>query len=243
MPVPAKGSAGGHGLTGGPLSTGVFGGRPFWRDSIEVGLCAVVLALFVKTFLLQAFNVPSDSMAPTLAVGDQVLVNKFVFRGGGWPLPARDPRLGDLVLFRLPSEPDQLLVKRCVAKEGQRVELIDKRLVVDNQARREPWTVHRDERIYPRSRFVPRELRARDNFGPRTVPPSHLFVLGDNRDYSRDSRLFGSVARASIVGRPVLVYWSAGPNDARPSRGSALTRSRIGRVIASLRDVGLRLAR
>lgn len=217
------------------------GWRPFWRDGAEVALGAVILALFVKTFLVQAFNVPSDSMAPTLRAGDQVLVNKFVFRGDRWPLPARDPRPGDLVLFRLASEPLEMLVKRVVAVGGQRVEIIDKRLVVDDRPRLEPWAAHGDELTYPRSRFVPRELRARDNFGPRTVPASHLFVLGDNRDFSRDSRLFGAVARAEIVGRPLLVYWSPEPNGRQPSRGGALARSRIGRLLAILSGPGLRL--
>jgi signal peptidase I len=207
----------------------------------------VIIALFVRTFLFQAFNVPSDSMAPTLRAGDQVLVNKFVFRGGHWPLPARPPRPSDLALFRLASEPDDLLVKRCVAREGQRVELRDKQVVVDGRALREPWAVHRDERTYPRSRFVPRELRARDNFGPRTVPPGHLFFLGDNRDYSRDSRSFGPVPQAAIVGRPVLVYWSrdSGPLQVR---GGAWERSRLGRLLGPLfgwssADGGLRFVR
>jgi len=217
------------------------GWRPFWRDGAEVALGAVILALFVKTFLFQAFNVPSDSMAPTLRAGDQVLVNKFVFRGGRWPLPTREPRRGDLVLFRLTAEPHELLVKRIVAGEGQRVELIDKRLVVDHRARLEPWATHRDPRTYPRSRFVPRELRARDNFGPRTVPPDHLFVLGDNRDFSRDSRLFGSVGREGIVGRPLLVYWSPAAEGREEGRGGTLARSRIGRLFSRLFGGGLRL--
>ncbi|HVS14964.1 MAG TPA: signal peptidase I [Thermoanaerobaculia bacterium] len=222
------------------------GWRPIWREGAEVALCAVVLALFVRTFLFQAFHVPSDSMAPTLRAGDQVLVNKFVFRGG-WPLPAREPRPYDLALFRLASDPDELLVKRCVAVEGERVELVDKQLRIDGHAIREPWAVHGDDRTYPRSRFVPRELRARDNFGPRTVPPGHLFFLGDNRDYSRDSRSFGAVPRSAILGRPVLVFWSRAGDD-HPLRGPTLARSRLGRLRAVLFGAGdtgrgIRLAR
>jgi signal peptidase I len=223
------------------------GWRPIWREGVEVALAAVVLALFVRTFLFQAFNVPSDSMAPTLRTGDQVLVNKFIFREGGWPLPTREPRPYDLALFRLSGGPDELLVKRCVAVEGERIELVDKKLVIDGHPIREPWAVHRDDRTYPRSRFVPRELRARDNFGPRTVPPGHLFFLGDNRDYSRDSRSFGAVPRSAIVGRPVLVFWSRGTGD-QPVRGPALARSRLGRLLAPLfgspdADRGLRFAK
>jgi signal peptidase I len=167
-------------------------------------------------------------MAPNLIAGDHVLVNKFVFtRGAPW-LPTRGARRNDLVVFRLPGEPRQLLVKRCVGAGGDLVELRDKRLFLDEQPVEEPWAVHRDPRVYPSSRFAPSELRSRDNFGPIRVPAGHLFCLGDNRDESRDSRTFGAVPERDVLGRPFLIYWSSAPPEPAPAGSSALARSRLG---------------
>jgi signal peptidase I len=195
-------------------------------------LVALVVALYARTFLLQAFRVPSDSMAPNLVAGDHVLVNKFVFKeGSGW-LPNRNVRRNDLVVFRLAGEPRQVLVKRCVGRAGDLIEIRDKQLFVNERAVDEPWVEHRDQRVYPRSRFAPIELRTRDNYGPRRVPFGHLFCLGDNRDESRDSRDFGAVPEHDVIGRPLLVYWSSAPHRPAPAARSAFARSRLGVAMA-----------
>jgi signal peptidase I len=202
--------------------------RRLRREYLEVLLVALVVALYARTFLLQAFRVPSDSMAPNLVAGDHVVVNKLVFTAGARWLPTRGVRRNDLVVFRLPGEPREVLLKRCVAVGGDRVELLDKRLLVDGRAVDEPWVVHRDPHVYPRSRFAPPELRTRDNYGPFRVPEGHLFCLGDNRDESRDSRSFGVVPESHVLGRPLLVYWSSVPAGPAPPDGGAFSRSRLG---------------
>lgn len=199
------------------------------RDTVEVLIAAVIFALFARTWLVQAFRVPSDSMAPGLVAGDHLLVNKFVFADEPHPLlPIRDIARNDLVVFPLPTNPNEVLVKRCVATGGARIEIRDKELRVDNVLVDEPWIQHLDERTYPRSRFAPRELRLRDNFGPIRVPRGHAFCLGDNRDVSRDSRTLGSIPGARAVGRPLLIYWSApiggGGDSAGPAGSNRLRR-------------------
>jgi signal peptidase I len=201
------------------------------REYLEVLLVALVVALYARTFLLQAFRVPSDSMAPNLRAGDHLLVNKFLFGGGAPWLPTREVRRHDLVVFRLPEAPEEVLVKRCVALGGERVELRDKVLFVEDQPVAEPWVVHRDQHVYPSSAFTPPELRSRDNYGPVRVPTGHLFCLGDNRDESRDSRSFGTVPEERVLGQPLLVYWSSTPGEAIPAGGGALARSRLGALV------------
>lgn len=201
--------------------------RRLRREYLEVLLVALVVALYARTFLLQAFRVPSDSMVPNLVAGDHVLVNKFVFRAGARGFPGRPVRRNDLVVFRPPGAPQEVLVKRCVALAGDRVELADKLLRVDGRVVEEPWVVHRDPHVYPSSGFAPPELRTRDNFGPFRVPAGHLFCLGDNRDESRDSRSFGPVPEGNVVGRPLLVYWSSAPAEPAPATGGALARTRL----------------
>jgi signal peptidase I len=215
------------------VSTSRAAPRRLRREYLEVLLVALVVALYARTFLLQAFRVPSDSMAPNLIAGDHVVVNKFVFTAGARWLPTRGVRRNDLVVFRLPGERREILVKRCVAVGGDRVELLDKRLLVDGQAVDEPWVDHRDPHVYPRSRFAPPELRTRDNYGPFLVPAGHLFCLGDNRDESRDSRSFGAIPESNVLGRPLLVYWSSFPAAPAPADGGGLSRSRLSAFVRS----------
>ncbi|REJ81539.1 MAG: signal peptidase I [Acidobacteria bacterium] len=169
---------------------------------------AVILAVFVRTWLVQAFVVPSNSMAPTLAPGDHLLVNKFVFRAVMTTrlLPARRPRRGDVVVFRDPRQPSRLLVKRCLGLPGDRVDLVDKTLIINGLARDEAYAVYADDRIYPSSRFLEESLRPRDNFGPLWLGDRELFCLGDHRDVSLDSRHWGPVSMDSVIGRAALVF-------------------------------------
>lgn len=176
-------------------------------------LVAAVFAFFTRTFLVQAYRIPSESMAPALMVGDHLLINKFIFGAGagrwGFLVPQREVRPGDLVTFRSIEEPSQEMLKRCVATAGDEVEIDAKRLRVDGVPVDESaYVVHSDELVYPRSDFLHETVWRRDSFGPERVPDGGLFCLGDNRDISRDSRFFGPVGTDLVRGRPLLVYWS-----------------------------------
>lgn len=186
--------------------------RSPWSDYLEALLIAVIFATFARTYVVQAFKIPSSSMEDNLLVGDHILVNKFVF--GSFPsgrgfMPARAVRIGDIVVFRFPHEPSRDFIKRCIGRGGDRVEIRDKVVFVNDHALQESaYVVHRDPRIYPRSIFLSEEYRKRDNFGPITVPEGEFFFLGDNRDDSNDSRFWGTVPRDLVRGRALLVYWS-----------------------------------
>lgn len=187
-------------------------GRSPWRDYLEALLIAVVFATFARTYVVQAFKIPSSSMEENLLVGDHILVNKFVFGPGSFGrdlLPGRNVRLGDITVFRFPDEPSRDFIKRCMGVGGDRVEIRDKVVFVNDEPLDESgYVVHRDSRIYPRSIFLSEEYRKRDNFGPITVPDGELFFLGDNRDDSHDSRFWGTVPQEFVKGRALLVYWS-----------------------------------
>ena len=183
---------------------------------LEVLLAAILLALFARTFVVQAFRVPTASMEPDLLVGDHVLVNKFVFGPSAWPwerrwLPLRQPRRGDVLVFRYPVDPRRKFVKRCVGVPGDRVRLRERRLLVNGRPVAEPYVRFTDPQAYPDSPFLDEYYRRRDNFGPLMLPPGQYFCLGDNRDLSDDSRFWGSVPREAVRGRPLLVYGSLRP--------------------------------
>lgn len=195
----------------------------------------VVIALFVITFLVQAFEIPSPSMENTLKVGDYLLVDKVHYAAGGrWGhiLPYSPIRRGDIIVFRFPVQPAQHFVKRVIGLPGDRIRLIDKRVYVNGQPLDEPYARHikRDVDVF-RDYFPnfgasstdvnPRWWMAMHNYvhgGELVVPPGHFFVLGDNREDSEDSRYWGFVPRENIVGQPLLIYWSMGGAE----RGAAI---------------------
>lgn len=193
------------------------------RDYGEAFLVAVLLAVFARTFMVQAFRIPTSSMAENLLVGDHVLVNKLVFAPTRAALerallPVREVRRGDLVVFRFPEDPGRDFIKRCVGLPGDRILMLDKILFVNGRPIDETSFVsHVDPHTYPPSRFLDETIRHRDNFGPYTVPAEHYFVLGDNRDLSNDSRFWGPVPRDLVKGRPLVVYWSVVPAGERSS--------------------------
>jgi signal peptidase I len=177
------------------------------REYAEAILYALVLTVALRAFVLQAFRIPSESMLDTLLVGDYLFVNKLDY-GAKIPftetrLPGlRKPAPGDVIVFQYPDDPRRDYIKRCVAVGGQTVEVRNKVLYVDGRRQVEPYVKHIDRTTHPAS-FDPR-----DNYGPEQVPPGSLFMMGDNRDNSNDSRFWGPVDMGLVKGRAMFLYWS-----------------------------------
>jgi len=174
------------------------------REYAEAFVLAIILALFIRTFVIQAFKIPSPSMVPTLLIGDHILVNKFLY---GIKLPLveekvlaiRDPKRGDVVVFRFPKNPKMDFIKRCIATGGETIEIRNKQIFIDGKPIDDPHGYFTDN-IH--------NLDTRDNFGPFTVPEGKIFVMGDNRDNSNDSRFWGVVDLSEVKGKAVVIYWS-----------------------------------
>jgi signal peptidase I len=210
-------------------------GRASIRELIESLLVTVLLALFGTTFIVQAFKIPSQSMEPTLLVGDHLLVNKFIFGGRGhWydaVLPYRDVRRGDIIVFKFPFQDHPHYVKRVVGMPGDRIKMVDQKVYVNGQVAAEPFAVHDPTAPYDPflfnfppaspdelfSNMQPEwanEISSHIVNGELVVPPGRYFAMGDNRDHSWDSRYWGFVDRDAIMGRPLVIYWSlATPED------------------------------
>jgi len=196
-------------------------GKNHWfREYYEAILVAVIFTLFARTFVAQAFKIPTGSMEDNLLVGDHLFVNKFIYAPHfDTPLhalmPYRDIRPGDVVVFKYPQDPERDFIKRAVAVAGNTVEVRAKELRLNGRAEVNPHVVHKDPQSYPDSPFLSSSVRVRDNFGPFTVPASSVFCMGDNRDNSYDSRFWGPVPRDYFKGRALIVYWSyqAPPNS------------------------------
>jgi signal peptidase I len=211
--------------------------RRFVFEYTQAGFVAIIFALFVRTFLVQPFTIPSPSMEDTLLVGDYILVNKFVLAPLASPLerglmPLSDVRRGDVIVFRYPHDESQDYVKRAIALPGETIKIVDRVVYIQKPGQEgyvpvlEPYSNHKD----PGS--VPPEL---DNFGPLTIPADHYFVMGDNRDNSLDSREWGLVPRDHIIGRGLVIYWSfvgADPDGARAA-GRRPPGSTTGRLLKS----------
>lgn len=159
-------------------------------------LVVVHAAYLFGTVEFKNFRIASDSMQQTLMKNDHVVVMR-----------TKNIRRGDLVAYRLQSYG---VVKRAVAFAGEIVEIRDKRLSVNGKEIAEPYAIHEDAQIYPREAVLPEPYHSRDQFGPLTIPPGMLFVLGDNRDHSNDSRYHGPIVMNDVVGRVVLIYSSRG---------------------------------
>jgi signal peptidase I len=184
------------------------------REYLESVVVAVILALFIRTFTVQAFKIPTGSMETNLLIGDHLLVNKLVYSPSADPLEARllgkrEVQRGHVVVFKFPEDPSRDFIKRVIGLPGETVEIRDKKVYIDGQPLDEPYThfleapLRRDDPEYGL-----RGEAIRDNWGPQVVPEGQLFVLGDNRDNSRDSRFWGFLPRDQVKGRALLVYWS-----------------------------------
>ena len=179
------------------------------REYIEAFAVAIVLALIIRTFVVQAFKIPSGSMEPTLLVGDHILVNKFIY-GEHIPftdskiLDFRDPKRGEIIVFVYPKDESKDFIKRVIGVEGDTIEIKDKKLFINGQFFDDPYGHFKDNAV------IPGHVQPRDNFGPVTVPEDSLFVMGDNRDRSADSRFWGFVRLTQVKGKAFLIYWSWG---------------------------------
>lgn len=179
------------------------------RETLEAIVVAFLIALVIRTFVLQAFKIPSGSMIPSLLIGDHLLVNKFLL---GTPIDIpftnihiahmpglRKPERGDIIVFKYPENPKRDFIKRVIGIEGDTIESRDKTIYVNGSRLMEPYIQHVDDNT---------KNDRRDNFGPVTVPEGKVFVMGDNRDQSYDSRFWGFVDVAQIKGKAMIIYFS-----------------------------------
>jgi signal peptidase I len=178
-----------------------------FREYAEAIIVAVVIALFIRTFIVQAFKIPSGSMKPTLQIGDHILVNKFIY-GIKIPLfrntliPVSDPKREDIVVFFYAQDRSKDFIKRVIGVAGDTIEMKDKKLFVNGKPYQDPYGVYLEDLIIPGS------IQPRDNFGPITVPEKSIFVMGDNRDHSLDSRFWGFVDLKDVMGKAFIIYLS-----------------------------------
>ena len=180
--------------------------KPLWREYGEALIVALILAMVIRTFVVQAFKIPSESMVKTLLVGDHLLASKFSY---GIKIPfthsyvykGSDPVKGDIIIFEYPNDPSVDYIKRIIGAPGDTIEVRNKQLFRNGEPVKEGY-IHFTEpdRIQP----------VRDNFGPVTVPADKYFVMGDNRDNSMDSRFWGFVDRSAIRAKAWRIYWSWG---------------------------------
>jgi signal peptidase I len=180
------------------------------REYAESIVIAVILALFVRTWVVQAFKIPTGSMENNLLIGDHLLVNKFIFGPTASSieralLPVRDIRRGDVVVFKYPDEPERDFIKRVIGLPGETLELRAKKVYIDGQPLDEPY-VHFLEPASESQEVTSFDVRER--YGPVRVPDGQYFVMGDNRDNSQDSRYWGFLPRHYIKGRALMIYWS-----------------------------------
>jgi len=205
-----------------------------WLASLQSLLTTVVIAVFVITFVVQAFQIPSESMENTLLIGDYLLVDKLRYGGGGFAdhlIPYQPVRRGDIIVFHYPVNPHQHFVKRVVGLPGDHLRLLNRQVYVNNVLLREPYVIHnspfrepfRDD--FPRvNNPVPQveakwwqQMQKLVEDGQLIVPENSYFAMGDNRDQSLDSRYWGFVPRENIIGRPLIIYWSVRSIDEEPS--------------------------
>jgi len=181
--------------------------EPRWqtilKEYAEALIIAFILAFIIRSFVVQAFKIPSGSMLQTLQIGDHLLVNKFIY---GIRIPftdiviARfsDPQFKDIIVFEFPEDPSKDFIKRVIGTPGDVLEMRNKVLYRNGEKLNEPYVQHTQNDYSP----------VRDNFGPITVPDNKYFVMGDNRDESYDSRFWGFVDRDKIEGKAMILYWS-----------------------------------
>ena len=200
------------------------GKKRFIKEYLEPIIIAVLIALVVRAFIVQAFKIPSSSMEPTLLVGDHILVNKFIY---GIRIPYtnikffqyRKPKRGDIIVFVFPKDRRKDFIKRVIGTEGEKVEILRNKIYINNELIDDPW-----------GHFgMPRP--SMEDFGPVKVPEGSLFVMGDNRDNSQDSRFWGFVnMNNDVIGNAFIIYYS-GPNFWEIWRWAEIRWGRTGKLI------------
>ncbi|MDP8228690.1 MAG: signal peptidase I [Candidatus Electryoneaceae bacterium] len=228
---------------------------PMW-EWIEMILTVLVMVFVIRLVIVEAFRIPTGSMEDTMLVGDFLLVNKFIYgiSSPDWVgipftrigffvphfrLPSfKEPKSGDIVVFRYPRDPHLSYIKRCIATEGQTVEIHEKKIFIDGVLLEDPLHskfVH--DIIYPQGyrdqHIVPdnMEMRNRDNYGPIVVPPGKLFMMGDNRDNSADSRYWGFLDRELVIGEALIIYFSWDAKQPLSRLNRLIRWERIGNII------------
>ena len=176
------------------------------REYFESIVIAVILALFVRTWVVQAFKIPSGSMEQNLLIGDHLLVNKFVHAPTVSELertlrPIGEVQRGDVLVFKYPEDPTRDFIKRTIGLPGETIELRQSRVFIDGQPIEEPYL----DLMRPGGKVA---ADIRGEFGPRVVPDGHLFMMGDNRGDSQDSRYWGPLPIEYVKGRAFVLYWS-----------------------------------
>lgn len=208
--------------------------KSVFREYFELIAETAIFVFFVMTFIVQAFQIPTGSMDPTLLVGDFLLVNKFAYNQTVYPwekkvMPRKKVDRYDVVVFKFPQELSKDYVKRVIALEGEKVEIRDKQVYINDNPIAENYKVHNDSQIYTKSDYFQYDDYIRDNFGPVVVPPEHCFAMGDNRDNSSDSRYWGFLPVNYIKGKPWLIYFSY---DAEPGAYLRTTvRDRLKKIV------------
>lgn len=177
------------------------------REYAEAIIIALILALFIRTFIVQAFKIPSGSMLPTLKIGDHLLVNKFIYGvkvpfSGNVLIPVKTPHTNDIIVFKFPQNPKLDYIKRVIGVPGDVIESRNKTLYINGKRFDDRYGVHMT------ATTIDPAASPRDTFGPITVPDGKVFVMGDNRDNSFDSRFWGFVDYNAILGKALIIYWS-----------------------------------
>ena len=197
-----------------PASSSTTSGKSVAREYLESVVVAVILALFIRTFAVQAFKIPTGSMETNLLIGDHLLVNKLVYSPSFGPLESallgkREIKRGHVVVFKFPEDPTRDFIKRVIGLPGETVEIRDKKVFIDGEPLEEPYARFLEPPLrHDDPEYGLRGEGLRDNWGPQVVPAGHLFVMGDNRDNSRDSRFWSFLPADQVKGRALLVYWS-----------------------------------
>ncbi len=177
------------------------------QEYIEAIIIAILIAVVIRTLVIQAYKIPSRSMVPTLQVGDHLLVNKFIY-GVKIPIirkvliPITDPKRGDIIVFIYPNDRTKDYIKRVIGIGGDKIEIKNKNMFINDKPYKDGFGIYSDNVIYPAV------VQPRDNFGPVVVPQGSLFVMGDNRDESADSRFWGFVDLKDVEGKALIIYWS-----------------------------------
>ncbi len=204
------------------------------REYAEAIFFAIILTMIIRTFVIQAFRIPTGSMEETLLVGDFLFVNKFLYGASvpftDWRLPAiRKPRAGDIIVFKFPEDQKRDFIKRVVAAAGDTLQIIDKVVHINGVAQEQGFVKFTNPHILPSGHRDPNVKPSgagnRDNFGPYVIPEHHFFMMGDNRDNSDDSRFWGPLHEDLIKGKALFIYWSWNKQKNLPRVG------RLGKLI------------